>query len=236
MIGLVPAAGDAERAGGLPKFLWPINMGNNRIGSLLDVLEERMARAGATRFLIGTKPKYMGLFRSNTGREIIYPAETKTMNETINLAHGLISEFDELILCGLPDGWWAGNWPVYQDLLDVTEGYTVSVAVFRTLPHHRHLLGMCEIETDERGIKIVSITDHPKQTELTWAWGALIFDSAFWQYIDSADPHIGFAVQRAINDGWRVPAVCIDTPYYNCNTLAVYDECLNASFEQGENE
>lgn len=149
------------------------------------------------------------------------------------LAMNSICRAEHFVLCGLADSWWPAAETGFEQLLaSFKPKYIVSVAVFESLPHHRAQLGMCALRRVDDDVEIEAIVDHPTTTELTAAWGALIWRREFWQYIDAAEPHVGYAVQRALNSGQRVAAQCFDAPYYNCNTLAVYREGLNASFEE----
>jgi len=73
---------------------------------------------------------------------------------------------------------------------------------------------------------ITEIIDKPINSDLDYGWGAMVWTPEFWQYIKPEDPHVGFALQRAIEAGELVRAHNFPGKYYDCGTPDEYYECI----------
>ncbi len=225
MIGIIPAAGHSTRIYGLPKFLLPIAN-----SYLLDQLTAHMHGANVDHILLGTHPKHYQLFSDlmNDHDWHVYPywCDTTTMNETVLAARGRAGNHD--ILFGMPDTYWTDE-GVYQRLaqtLNDEVGVIASVALWYTPEQYRHKRGMCAL--DASGNLITGVLDKPEKTGKTFGWGAMAWSSTFWQYILPEDAHVGFALQRAIDDDQKVQGVVMDGQFWDCGTPDEYFDCIRA--------
>jgi CTP:molybdopterin cytidylyltransferase MocA len=224
MIGLIPAAGRATRMGGLPKFLLPIPG-----GFLLDTLCKRMLNAGVQQIYVGANYDNSHLISSNVPRQTYtYIADTATMSQTVQLAPK--PAHDEPVLFGMPDSYWVDA-DVYRRLaMDIADGALVSAALFTVGEQASKKLGMCSYVFDNDETLIVTkVEDKPTSTTMRRAWGALAWNPPFWKYINPQDPHVGFAVQRAIEDHKIVRAYLAQGPYFDCGTPEDYFACVRYS-------
>ena len=214
MIGIIPIGGSAERMNGLPKFLLPIGDSN-----LLERLYVQMIAAKVLRIAIGMKDNGE-LIRNNHMAFSVYGVDTKTMSETVLLAREHI-DTTETVLFGMPDTYWTDE-NVYETLLDYIGGAIACVALWYVPPRHRHKRGMC----DGHRNRLFSVTDKPPATFLHFGWGAMIWKPEFWQYIKPEDPHVGFALQRALDADQLVRSYKFPGKYYDCGTPDEYYECI----------
>lgn len=235
MIGLLPAAGSATRLYGLPKWALPIPD-----GYLLRRHVEQMLHADCSEVLVGSNPRNNDLLREFTDihRTHIYAARNyTTMTETVLSAYGELQadEIDDhFVLFGMPDTYWQVP-HVYQILAAaLAAGADVAAAVFRARAGQTNG-GMCRLELIDirrRTYKITEVVDKPEITDLEWIWGALAWKPAFWQYMQPTDPHVGYALPRAIDAGLDVRAVQCEGGYYDCGTIEGYYEALTAAMHK----
>jgi NDP-sugar pyrophosphorylase family protein len=227
MIGLIPAAGHATRIHGLPKFALPVPGGH-----LLGVLAKRMIAAGATKVYIGTNSTNFELVRRIAPEHsVVYAVDSETMNETL-LAARTYFDVDEPVLFGMPDTYWTDE-HVYPMLVHSLQMSTAGVAVWTTRPEQRSKMGMCRVVGTTANMEVYAVYDKPSRTTLIYGWGAIAWRRAFWQYIDAADLHIGFALQRAIENEEHPRAIIAGGSYYDCGTPDEYFACIRALVGEG---
>lgn len=216
-IGVIPAAGHATRMNGLQKFLLPVPSG----GTLIETLCQRMGTIHARQLLVGTRPpNYEAL--AGLCSAIVFKAATDTMSETVLAALPYVWE-GERTFFGMPDSYFedADAYPKLNACLN--DGADVAVGVFYAMRNQRGKLGMCELSNGS----VVRIEDKPESSDLVWAWGVLAWRYPFWKHILPQDPHVGYAVQRAIEWGMDVRAVKMTGRYFDCGTPSEYFECVN---------
>ena len=223
MIGIIPAAGHSTRMYGLPKFLLPI-----ADSYLLEHLQSRMHRTGAEHVYFGARPVNYGMPALRPERINTYWVETETMNETVLAARQYAGKQD--VLFGMPDTYWTDGY-VYQRLAEVLNDSVdtiASVGVWQTPDRYRGKRGMVRIGSNGR---ILEVVDKPTEfPELQWmlSWGAISWDAEFWDYIKPEDAHVGFALQRAIDDGQKVQGVIMDGQFWDCGTPDEYFDCIRS--------
>jgi len=223
MIGLLPCAGKAERLYGLPKFLLPCPD-----GYLLKRHYDAMIKAGCKPVGISTNESHYELLKSYG----YYPTRLErysTMSETLlETYYERIVDLmydQEDVLFGMPDSYFDDPYLydfMNQELLEYPDIQVVA-GLFVVSEKQAHLLGMCELAADRR---IVRIVDKPVETTLRYAWGCLAWRPSFWQYIQPEDAHVGFALQRAIEDSVLVKGLFSPAKYYDCGTWAGYAEMV----------
>lgn len=220
MIGIVPIGGKALRMQGLPKCLLP-----TLDGILLDVLLEKLRKAGAREIIAGTSYTLYQLLMSDIQIDkqklSIQIVDTDTMNETILKAKSFIKWGGEWCALGMPDTYFDEPDP-FTKIVDALSSYSVAVGVFRAREGQHSKLGMVDIQDD----KIVKVIDKPKDTELKYGWGCLGWNPIFWNFIKEEDDHIGFAIQRAIDSGIIVKPIYMSGGYYDCGSPEGYFELI----------
>lgn len=221
MIGIIPAAGMAERMHRLPKMLLPIpgHVGGDLLGRLI----WSMTRADVSSIHIGTSPEnYSRLSAKLIGERVfVSPVATQTMSETVLLLHGF-SDKPEPVLFGMPDTYFEDADAFVKLAAELDAGADVAVGVFYTRPEQRRKLGMVELAGDE----VLHVIDKPAKTDLIWAWGVLAWKPRFWDLLDAADPHVGYALPRALAAGLDVRAVKMSGGYWDCGTSEEYFDLI----------
>lgn len=220
MIGILPAAGNASRMNGLPKFLLPIPG-----GYLLEWHIARMAAAGCDRVNIGAAPhnheltnrSIRGLSKAQTW--IAYAHDTMSQTVLSGYSNPL-----EPVLFGMPDTYFDDHQAYNKLAAAIDDGADVAVGLFIALQSQRSKLGMCDFDYSSQ--QITAVEDKPDFTNLSWAWGVLAWKPTFWKCIYAVDPHVGFALPRAIEAGMDVRAVRMDGLYFDCGTPDEYFECI----------
>lgn len=221
MIGILPAAGQAERMHGLPKYLLPIPDGyllKRHIGMMLQ-------RADCIH--IGTHPYNEEELYQYTkyDRDVVkvrIAQRHETMSQTVLSLHDKDAE-DNAYLFGMPDTYIEDD-QCYAKLAQTLEdGADVAVATFHTRPEQRSKLGMLRLE---RGHKVVEVIDKPAETNLVDAWGALAWKPQFWEFLRPEDPHIGYALPRAIEANLRVWVSPMRGDFWDCGTPDEYFDLI----------
>jgi len=216
-VGIIPAAGSATRMMGLPKMLLPIPDEQ----FLFYRLCNRLKAAGARQLLVGTTQKTYDLLAPLAEGCVFYRVHTKTMSETVLLARDYMDEQED-VLFGMPDTYFDEN-RVFETLLtQLEQGADAVAALFHTRPEQRHKLGMCSAQN---GV-LLQVVDKPAETDLEWAWGALAWKPTFWQYIHAEDPHVGYALPRALEDGAYVRGVHMPGGYWDAGSPSEYFDLI----------
>jgi len=221
MIGILPAAGNARRIHGLPKFLLPIPNGFLLMRHL-NMMHKADLSIGAR---IGvTSVYYDVLAHIGYGVNIYRPYHHDTMTQTVLSALQFMPA-NEDVLFGLPDTYIEDD-QCYAKLAAALADCDVAVGVF-LLGNHNHMskLGMVAFTKD---MKVVDVIEKPQTSYLEYAWGALAWQPQFWQYLQPDMPHVGYALMPAIEAGLDVRAVVMQGGYWDCGTFSEYAELIKA--------
>lgn len=215
-VGLIPCAGAATRIHGLPKWCLPVPQ-----GYLLSVLLNRMESV-APSVVIGVNPENASLVGQYKRMAFVHTAKNfKTMSETV-LSCIKFFEPDSDVAFGMPDTFIEDD-NCYPKLAKaLANGADVAVAHFHARPKQHLKAGMI----DSRGNQVIEVVDKPAETKLTRLWGALAWKPVFWQFIHPEDPHVGYALPRAIAAGLDVRAVRMDGGYWDAGTVDEYFELV----------
>lgn len=225
MIGILPAAGNATRIHGLPKYLLPVPG-----GFLLQAHVDAMKAAGCRKVFIGANEHNLELIEYHTrpdAQVVVYLAEQRdTMTQTV-LSGQRYAEVDT-VLFGMPDSYWSSGQFPYSFLANMSFLRRKDVKAILHCAQARlnqwKRGGMCDIAI---GGQVTRIVDKPEITETPWIWGAMRWEPGLWQYFKPDDSHVGFGVQRAIEGGEHIHAtVQWEGDYWDCGTYEEYFECI----------
>lgn len=222
MIGILPAAGKATRIHGLPKYLLPIE------DTYLLVWHLRNMRAvGVNSVHIGTNADNLEFIHPRLLDAWAYiPRSYATMTQTV-LGARLHIKPDDNVLFAMPDTYWTAPGVLLPLQMALWNEADVAVALFKTRPGQRNG-GMCRI----RGNQISEVIDKPTNGNYRFIWGALAWTPTFWEYMQPDDPHVGYALPRAIADGLDVRAVLCDGEFWDCGTPEDYFACIRSTTEK----
>lgn len=218
LVGLLPAGGKAERFGGLPKFLLPTPE-----GSLLNVWIERMKAQGVEQIIIGASAENRMIIERLVPRDcLVYLVNSSTMSETVLAARRWCG--NDTVLLAMPDTFIrqpdGGLGGLRRGLAD----NTVVAGLFAVREWQKKKLGMCYTSVSVNGeLSVTKIVDKPGEfCTATHAWGVLGWQPAFWEHIHPEDPHVGFAMVRAIAAGIKVAGCTNSGEYWDCGTPGEY--------------
>tara|TARA_Y100000768_G_scaffold376802_1_gene349277 strand:+ start:442 stop:1110 length:669 start_codon:yes stop_codon:yes gene_type:complete len=214
---ILPAAGLAKRMKGVPKFLLPAN---DQYETLLEIhlknLEDKCEN-----IYLPTRPDLVPIINSldfDFKNLKIIEMVTNTMSETvINTIEYTNSDYYTLIM---PDTYFLGEQP-YDELLKANK--FCKLACWKIRDEQRGSLGEVQINNSNHITKIV---DKVPDNGFEYAWGALSFSLQLKEYIDIADPHIGYAVKNSIKNNKIVDAFKVKGQYFDCGTPKEYVNLL----------
>lgn len=214
-IGIIPCAGTATRIHGIPKYLLPVPDGY-LLGKLITRMQELHVQA-----VIGVNPENAGIVSQYKKTAFVHTAKQyKTMTETVLSCRSFANGDD--VLFGMPDTFIDDD-ACFQKLTSaLDDGADVAVGVFYARPKQHLKAGMCAICEAQ----VVSVVDKPQNTDLRWLWGVLAWKPAFWEHMQADDPHVGYALPRAIAAGCDVRAVKLDGHYWDAGTFDEYAELV----------
>lgn len=213
-VGLIPAAGQATRLHGLPKFLLPTAEGH-----LLGRIEKQMRGAGVgMRVVIGSEETMPLIDQYAEKSSLRAMVACRNMNEALLKCQNFTS--GKCVIMAMPDTYIADP-AVMAAVMDLIEqGADVALGVFYARPEQRHKRGM--VEWERRTGRVLDVVDKPQATELDEAWGVMAWSPVFWEYLGADMPHCGYGIIPALEDGLDVAAVHIPGGYWDCGTFDEY--------------
>jgi choline kinase len=218
MDAIIPAAGLASRMRGIPKFLLPCDslyttLIEQHIESLLSVCET---------IWIPTRPEMVLLLDSlglAKDRIVILPVQTENMTQTIGKVLKISSS--SYFFMAMPDTYFSGEKP-YKRLNNSPE--IADLACWKIRTEQKGKLGQVLIEKN----LIKDVQDKNPNCEYIYSWGALTFSKKLLEYSSELDPHIGFAIKKAVFAGESITGEIINGNYYDCGTPAEYLSLLKS--------
>lgn len=216
---VIPAAGQATRIHGLPKFLLPLwEAEQNLLALLLAKMRRGFTEKVPLAVMVATRPSHCHMLYSSldTSSHLI-AKKTSTMSETVHSLMPLVGS--RRVLFGMPDTYFDDQdcFVKLQEALD--SGSDVALGVWKMRLDQRGKLGQVAIGPDD---EVVDIVDKTEDCPLEWVWGVIAFKTGFWQFIDPMTSHIGYALKPAIDAGLKVTAVRMSGEYYDCGTPSEY--------------
>lgn len=219
MIGIIPAGGSATRMRRIPKMTLPVPTTGD---TLFTVLCERMRSAGIERVLVAVSDATAGVIAPFCTPDILlYKTAVPTMSEAVILGKQHTYE-GEACFFGMPDTYFEDAEAFSKLGAALANNADVAVGLFQTRPDQHKKLGMCRVQRT----RVLEVIDKPQETTLTQAWGVLAWKPVFWDCMQADDPHVGYALPRAIEAGLDVRAVPMDGCYWDAGTSEEYFELI----------
>lgn len=228
VVGIIPAAGRANRMGNIPKFLLPIPAVGQFVPNrtvLADLLTRMQINTLLDRLIMPVAGDWWDAARKKLPEWAFVTSapEHPTMNSTLLSLRTAAGEDD--VAFGMPDTYWQDN-TVYPTLLRMLDdGADVAVAVWRARPGQHQKLGMVAFDGNDH---VLDVVDKPTETALTYGWGALAWKAKFWDYLQPADPHVGYAIMPAVNAGLKVRVHVCAGDYWDLGTPEEYFDLIKA--------
>lgn len=217
MNAIIPAAGSATRMRGLPKFLLPCD---TKAKTLIERHIDQVI-SNVEIVWIATKPDYEFLIRGLGYPEEkvrILPMITDNMTQTIQRV--LQIDPSECFQLLMPDTYFQGEQP--YGLLE-SQPVMADVACWPIRHDQMGKLGQVKLD----GNRITDVEDKNPNCLYDLSWGALAFNRILMGYAQNEDPHIGYAIQRAVRTGARIDGRIIRGKYFDCGTPSEYFQMLN---------
>lgn len=217
MIGLLPAAGDALRMNGIPKFMLPLP---DYKQTLISWHIEKQLEV-CTKVIIATKPENAILFKNfiKDSRVFLLIVESQTVSETILK---MIEAFpSEDYMFGMPDTFFIGENP-YKTLLN-DEYNDLNLALWKIEKDQIGTLGQIKLDSKNN---IIDIKDKDNKCKYELFWGAMKFNLNFINFINKNDSHPGLAIKPAITNNIKYKASIINGKYFDCGTMDQYKKMI----------
>lgn len=211
---ILPAAGFATRLGGIPKFLLPDDGGSPLIQRHVG------GAASVDEILVLTRPKLAAFLQELLGSRVrVSGVETGTMAETVLVGLELLPDASGIAI-GLPDTVTSPPVP-YGTLIEGLSADAMTVAAYPTRPDQAGRLGAIR----SQGTTCIEIRDKDPSTigNPSWSmhWGAIAFQrSVLTEFLDSRDPHVGYALESATARGLAARIAHIGSSYFDLGTPA----------------
>ena len=217
MIGLLPAAGDALRMNGIPKFMLPLP---DYKQTLISWHIEKQLEV-CTKVIIATKPENAILFKNfiKDSRVFLLIVESQTVSETILKMIEAFPSADYMF--GMPDTFFIGENP-YKTLLN-DEYNDLNLALWKIEKDQIGTLGQIKLDSKNN---IIDIKDKDNKCKYELFWGAMKFNLNFINFINKNDSHPGLAIKPAITNNIKYKASIINGKYFDCGTMDQYKKMI----------
>jgi choline kinase len=221
---ILPAAGNATRMRGLPKFLLPIDL------DYLTLIENHAKQLEelCLRIWIPVNPDFENLLSKLDKLPdncIVVPMRTISMTETIlNVVQMSDSKDFSLIM---PDTFFVGEQPYKKLSVDSF----ASLACWKIRDEQKGKLGQVLVD---HGNKVTDIRDKDINCDYELSWGAVSFSRDLINYMEITDPNFGMAVAKSIKNGEDVNCLMVDGEYFDCGAPREYFHLLEKRIFQNE--
>lgn len=224
MIGLLPAAGNASRMSGLPKFMLPLpdhgqTLISWHIEKQLDFCEK---------VIVATKPENAILFKNfiKNDKVILLIVESETASETIIK---MVESFpSKEYLFGMPDTFFIGENP--YKILSNSKEVDLDLALWEIEKDQVGTVGQIKLDSKNN---IIDIKDKHFKCEYDLFWGAMKFNINFLRFLNKSDSHPGFAIEPAIKNNIRYKTSLIKGKYFDCGTIDQYKKMMMYNIKRG---
>jgi len=216
--GIIAAAGQASRINGIPKFLLPLTGSDNYLlNRTINILND----SGADLISIGLSDYTYNISKPFIDGLNAQQVKTKTMNETILK---LINKDAEIFVCVMPDTYFDNPDGVSKSVEILKKSSAIaSINLWKARPSQIGSVGQVEIDSD----LVKTVKDKDSSCVFPYVWGTVAWKIELNEYIFPEDPHIGYAVQKAVEDGKKVNYVLNDGSYFDCGTVEQYWKLVN---------
>ena len=208
----LPAAGQASRMQGIPKFLLPLYEEKTLLGFHLDNLLELKNNE----LVIGTSPQFFTNLKYIYNDQNILEIKSNSMVETVIK---LKLDKKRLSLVVMPDTYFS-NYEIVNEMRQKLSSTDLDVVLglWKIKNDQKGKLGQCIIE----GEHIKKVVDKDPNCVEDFFWGLIMWKPKFNDYISIGDPHFGVSLNRAIEEKLKIGFVKAKEQYFDCGTFDEY--------------
>ena len=223
IIGLIPCSGTASRINGIPKFLLPCKEGN-LINNTINIFKNNGI-------------KYINISVSEKNKDYIIPLcdnnikyiikDTKTMSETV---YHLINMKSEKYILIMPDTYFISlgkpsDLPEITQMINLLDKFKIVVILWKIKEFQYGKLGQINIDDN----KVIDIIDKDINCRYPYSWGIIGWDNSVNNLIDIETPHIGYIINKALEQNIDVGYIIATSEYFDCGTPSEYFEMIKQS-------
>ena len=218
---IVPAAGQASRLNGIPKFLLPINKKNYLLKFHIELIESSFAEK-SVQIVIGTNKNNSQILKNLYPNLNILEFESNSMVETVIKSKKDIVEDESVFGCIMPDTYFS-DVEIYSKMYKKIKDLDAVVAVWSINEDQIGKFGQCDIDSNDI---LTNVIDKNPECKLPFFWGSLMWKNSFNKFLELDDLHFGETLNRAINNGMKIGVVYAQGTYFDCGTFEEYRELL----------
>jgi hypothetical protein len=228
---VLPASGKAERFGGIPKFLLPVD--DDGI-SLLDY-QIRGLSGLVDHVVVTTQMGYLELVES---RRQFWPKSLSVRviaNEPSTMPQAFLKGASEFpyadYLCLFPDTFYqALHGPATHPLAGLVSSAhanpsVLALGLWEISPDQYGSLG--QVDLDETTGEVLQVHDKDSECKLPLAWGAFYIPNKLIPNVLAGDLHMGVAFHRVIDDGRSVIGIKVRGRYWDLANFHQYRTLLS---------
>jgi CTP:molybdopterin cytidylyltransferase MocA len=231
-IGILPAAGLAQRMNGIPKFMLPIG-GSHR--SLLDYHADLIGPF-VEKLVCATRPSWAELVQLHLdGRPKVVVKATVSDSMTETVVGGLSTEKWDWALIGMPDTLFhLGGGNPYAELAATIERHCDQYAqptapglvlvCFPTATQQEGVVG--SILLDET-LEVSAHADKNPSKNFGHHWGLMAINRAGFSLFDIKTPHTGYVIDVFLEGGHPITAAVSKSSYIDCGTFDEYRRAIS---------
>jgi CTP:molybdopterin cytidylyltransferase MocA len=219
---ILPAAGNAVRFGGIPKYLLP----SNREGkSLLRSHIDTAMSIELGKIIVMSHPSmhdfltdYLSDYPS---RVIVDKIESRTMTETIVGGVDRHGSPREIISITLPDTATTGiKNKDFSTLIERSREKGNCLMLYPHLEDHRGKFG--QVLVSQKKGEVADIVDKSLDCNYPLIWGgiSIVYETVIG--FDTTEPTIGNCIKRSIEQGTTFQSYISDDRYYDCGSMKDY--------------
>lgn len=206
IIGVLPASGNANRLGGIPKFCLPISDTQNliewHVEQMLEVCNE---------VRVSTKAEWVPIIKNMNMDIKLIVREPSTMSDAIKF---IIGEYNDTVMIGMPDTYIAGTQKnIYKEMIN-TSGDLV-LGTWECTEELKGRVGQISLY----GNKVVSSKDKVNNCDYEYMWGTMLFRKNLIRYVDASLDHPGKQIQEWIDMSLAVRSVMPGGKYMDAGTF-----------------
>ena len=219
---ILPAAGNAVRFGGIPKYLLPSDFNGK---SLIRIHLDAALAADSGNIVVMSHPsmyQYLKDYLSDYSKLIVVDTiESKTMTETLIEGVKRHGSPGEVISITLPDtvttGVQSGN---FSDLIQESRTKGNCLMLYPHLEVHRGKFGQVLV-SQQTGV-VQDIIDKSTDCNFPHIWGGISTTYETIMGFDPSEPTIGNCIKYSVGQGTIFNTSLSEDRYYDCGNMKDY--------------